>query len=374
MLDKNTWLEACACAFGAVHRTLRSMSTTKGGRPSPGSYFPRLSIGHQFALAAGFLLSVFVAGTVGYMVIEGWNLSDSLYMTVIALTTTGFAEVRPLSGAGRLLTIGIIVGGISSIAYLGGRTVQVLVESYLLRRRRMDKKIAQLNKHTIVCGFGRMGRHLCRELSDEQASFVVIDNNPEMTEQLEGSGYLYLIGDASSDEVLQHARIETASSLIAVVSSDAENVFTTLTARSLNKELFIVTRAISEESTAKLRTAGADRVIKPYELVGHRLAQLVLRPGIVEYMETVARIGGREITIEEIHIAEDSPLAGQTLLESPLRRELNIIVVAIYKHEGELVYNPASSMKIEAGDRLMAIGEQSGLEQLTVLCAGSQKR
>lgn len=349
------------------------MSTTRGGRPSPGSYLPRLSIGQQFALAASFLLTVFVAGTIGYMVIEGWGLSDSVYMTVIALTTTGFAEVRPLSSSGRLLTIGIILGGISSIAYLGGRTVQILVESYLLRRRRMDKKIAQLNKHTIVCGFGRMGRHLCNELSDEHAAFVVIDNDPEMTAQLEGSGYLYLVGDASSDEVLQHARIEAASSLIAVVSSDAENVFTTLTARSLNKELFIVTRAISEESTAKLRTAGADRVIKPYELVGHRLAQLVLRPGIVEYMETVAKIGGQEITIEEIHIAADSPLAGQTLLESPLRRELNIIVVAIYKHEGKLVYNPASSMKIEAGDRLMAIGEQSGLEQLTILCAGGKK-
>ncbi len=350
------------------------MSTTKGGRPSPSSYLPRLSIGHQFALAAGFLLSVFVAGTVGYMLIEGWSLSDSVYMTVIALTTTGFAEVRPLSDAGRLLTIGLIVGGISSIAYLGGRTVQLLVESYLLRRRRMNKNIAQLNKHTIVCGFGRMGRHLCQELADEKASFVVIDNNPEMTEQLEASGYLYLIGDASSDETLQHARIEAASSLIAVVSSDAENVFTTLTARSLSKELFIVTRAISEESAPKLRTAGADRVIKPYELVGHRLAQLVLRPGIVEYMETVARIGGREINIEEIHIAEGSPLAGQTLLESPLRRDLNIIVVAIHKSKGELVYNPASHMRIEAGDRLMAIGEQSGLEQLTTLCTGATSR
>ncbi len=363
---------APACLPGVVHRTLLCMSTTKGGRRSPGSYFPRLSIGQQFAVAASFVLTVFVAGTVGYMLIEGWSLSDSMYMTVIALTTTGFAEVHPLSATGRLLTIGLIIGGISLISYLGGRTVQILVESYLLRRKRMDKKIAQLNKHTVVCGFGRMGRHLCQELSDEEAPFVVIDNNIEMTERLEGFGYLYLIGDASSDEMLRQARIEAASSLIAVVSSDAENVFTTLTARSLNKELFIVTRAISEESSPKLRTAGANRVIKPYELVGHRLAQLVLRPGIVEYMETVARIGGQEINIEEIHIAEDSPLAGQTLLESPLRRDLNIIVVAIHKRVGNLVYNPASDMRIEAGDRLMAIGEQSGLKRLTILCEGKQ--
>ncbi len=302
-----------------------------------------------------FLASVFIIGTAGYMLLEGWSLSDSVYMTIIALTTTGFAEVRPLSEAGRILTVVVIVGGIASIAYLGGRTVQVLVESYILRRMRMERKIGQLQEHTIVCGFGRMGRHLCQELAGERSPFVVIDSNPELSAQLESAGYLFLIGDSSEDQVLVHAGIERASSLISVVGTDAENVFTTLTARALNRALFIVTRATNEQSEPKLRAAGADRVIQPYELVGHKLAQLVLRPAIVEYIETVARFGGQEISIEEIGIAHNSPLAGQSLMESPLRRELNIIVVAIHKN---------------AGDRLMAIGEQTGLAKLTSLCSG----
>ncbi len=348
------------------------MSPQQSDRRVSNPHVGRTRIGRQFAVAAVFLASVFVIGTVGYTLIEGWSLSDSVYMTIIALTTTGFAEVRPLSEAGRLLTVFVIIGGIASIAYLGGRTVQVLVESYILRRMRMERKIGQLQEHTIVCGFGRMGRHLCEELAGERSPFIVIDSNPELEDRLESTGYPFLIGDSSEDQVLMQAGITRASSLISVVGTDAENVFTTLTARALNHELFIVARATNEQSEPKLKTAGADRVIQPYELVGHKLAQLVLRPGIVEYMETVARFGDTEISIEEIGIAPDSPLVGQSLMQSPLRRELNIIVVAIHKNAGELIYNPASDMVIEAGDRLMAIGEKSGLAKLTGLCAGDK--
>ncbi|WP_052318147.1 potassium channel family protein [Spirochaeta africana] len=330
----------------------------------------RTTLSQQVAISAFILAAAIAVGTGGYILIEGWSLGDAFYMTMITLTTTGFGEVRPLTPGGRLLTVFVIMSGLASLAYLGGRTVQLLVESYVIRRKRMERKIASLRNHIIVCGFGRMGRHVCEDLASEKAPFVVIENDPEVLEALDHSGYLHLIGDASADEVLRKAQVEHARGLISVVSSDAENVFTTITAKALNPELFVVTRAVNDQTEPKLKTAGADRVIKPYELVGHRLTQLVLRPGIVEYMETVARAHGQDISIEEVVLLENSPLAGKTLAESPLRSELNIIVVAIQQTNGRLLYNPPSSQILQANDRLVAIGELSRLRDLGALCAG----
>ncbi|MFW6363352.1 MAG: potassium channel family protein [Spirochaeta sp.] len=329
------------------------------------------TLSRQVALAAFLLAAAICIGTFGYMLIEGWSFADSFYMTIITLTTTGFREVHPLSQPGRLLTVFVILAGLASIAYLGGRLVQLLVESYLIRRGKMERKISHLANHIIVCGFGRMGRHVCEDLHSEKASFVIIENDPDIGEELDRLGYLYLIGDSSSDELLRKARVENARGLISVVSSDAENVFTTLTAKALNPKLFVVTRAVNDETGPKLKTAGADRVIKPYELVGHRLTQLVLRPGIVEYMETVARAHGQDISIEEVILCPDSPLVGQSLAESPLRSKLNIIIVAIQRPDGTLLYNPSSRQILQPNDRLVAIGEISRLKDLSVLCGGS---
>ncbi|THB67974.1 MAG: TrkA family potassium uptake protein, partial [Spirochaetaceae bacterium] len=271
----------------------------------------------------------------------------------------------PLSESGRILTVVIIMLGLASIAYLGGRTIQLLVESYMVRRGRMNRKISSLKNHIIVCGFGRMGRHVCDGLATEKAPFVVIEQDPELIERLDSLGYLYIVGNASSDDILRSAQIEKARGLISVVSSDAENVFTVLTAKSLKTELFVITRAVQENAEPKLKTAGADRVIKPYELVGHRLTQLVLRPGIVEYMETVAKAHGQDISIEEVLLCEESSLIGKNLAESPLRREMNIIIVAIHRKNGKLLYNPSSMETLEAGDRLVAIGETGKLKKLS---------
>lgn len=233
----------------------------------------------------------------------------------------------------------------------------------------MDRRISRLRKHVIVCGFGRMGRHLSKELDAESSPFVVVERNQDLVAALESSGYLFVVGDSSENEVLLQAGVERARGLISVVASDAENVFTTLTAKSLNAEIVVATRAVSEQSEPKLKAAGADRVIKPYELVGRRLAQLVLRPGIVEFIDTIARTQGKDITLEEVVIEEGSPLDGQSLIDSPIRRDLNIIVIAIRRAGGDFVYNPASTVVLSPDDRLMAVGERRRLEELSSLCS-----
>ena len=323
----------------------------------------------QLLVAGLIVLFTMVFGTVGYIVIEGWSFSDAFYMTILSISTTGFQEVHPLSEAGKILTVIVIIVGLVSLAYFGGRLVQVLIENYLLRRRRrMDAKLRRLKNHYIVCGFGRMGRNICQDLLEANERFVVIEKDQAYTQQLEDAGYLYVLGDAASDETLMKAGIQQANGLIAVVSSDAENIYTTLSAKSLNPNIKVVARALQDESEPKLKKAGADRVIKPYELVGHRMAQLVLRPGIEEFIDTVVRRGGKSIMMEEIAVEPASCLVGQSLRESPIRKDLNIIIVVIHRADGELIYNPSPDVHIEAKDRMIAIGDRDQLEHFASLC------
>lgn len=322
----------------------------------------------QLAIAVVIFAATIAVGTLGYMYIEGWSFGDAVYMTVISITTTGFGEVRELSGAGRALTVGIIILGLASIAYVGGRVLQLAVELYLFRRGRMERRISRLKNHIILCGYGRMGRHVGEDLADAGIAFVVIEQDPQASSLLEEHGHLYVIGSSSSDETLKEAGVERARGLIAVVSTDAENVYTTLTAKALNPSVRIVARALSDESEPKLRTAGADRVIKPYEMVGRRIAQLVIRPGMVEFVETVARSGSGEITMEEITVDESSTLVDTTLRDTPIRQQLNVIIVAIRRSDGELLYNPGPDAQVAAGDRLVAIGKAEQIQKLGTLC------
>jgi voltage-gated potassium channel len=305
-------------------------------------------------------------------VIEGWSFGDAIYMTIISVTTTGFREVRDLSPAGRALTVFVIVGGIASIAYVAGRVLQLAVEIYVIRRGRMDRRIARMRNHVILCGYGRMGRHIADDLHDARIEFVVVDSDEEVATDLEANRFRYLIGDASSDAVLLHAGVERARGLVAVVSTDAENVYTTLTAKSLNPALSVVARALSDESEPKLRTAGADRVIKPYELVGRRIAQLIIRPTMVEFIDTVAKAGTAEITMEEITVSEVSDLSGMKIGDTSIRRDLNVIVVAIRRDPGDLIYNPSAGTVLKPGDRLISIGKKEHLARLTELCGATQ--
>lgn len=329
---------------------------------------PHERAGRHLLLPLGVLAVALATGTIGYMVIEGWPLGDALYMTVISVTTTGFREVKELSPAGRALTVFVILAGIASLAYVGGRALQLAVEQYLLRRGKMDRKIHRLHDHVILCGFGRMGRHIAEDLSEAHVPFVVIESNEELAKPLEEMGYLYIVGDASADDLLKEAGVETARGLIAVVSTDAENVYTTLTAKSLNPKVTIVARALTDESEPKLRKAGADRVIKPYEMVGRRIAQLVIRPAMVEFVETIARSKSEEITMEEITVTTASTLLGVKLKDTSIRSELNVIIVAIRRGQEQLLYNPGPNATFAPGDRLLAIGRSDDLTRLSVIC------
>ncbi|MCB0285573.1 MAG: potassium channel protein, partial [Calditrichaeota bacterium] len=304
----------------------------------------------------------------GYMLLEGWDPLDAFYMTIISITTTGFAEVRPLSPAGRVLTIFLIVAGVSSLAYLGGKAIQELLESQILGRRNVNKQVSKLRNHYIVCGYGRLGRPICAELIGTHSEFVVIEKNEDRIKQISDANMLYVHGDATNDDVLIQAGIKNARGLIAVLASDADNVYVTLSARELNNHIFIVTRAIGEEAEKKLIRAGANRIVKPYEIGALRMAHLLVRPGVVDFMDIVARKSGVDLALEEIMVRHGSELNGITLADSTLRQRLNIIIVAIYRTESEFIYNPKSSETIREGDRLIAIGEWENLQQLNKMC------
>ncbi len=320
----------------------------------------------QFGLA--ILLFTIIVGTAGYMIIEKWHILDAVYMTIITISTTGFEEVHPLSQSGRLFTVIVIIMGIGSIAYTGGRAAQLVFETQIYRRRKMSKKVEQLNKHYIVCGYGRMGRFICDELTEAKVDFVVIENDNDKIDKLINRGFMFIKGDATSDEVLTSAGIKKAKGLVAVLSSDAENVFATLSSKVLNPEIYIVARAVEEETESKLVKAGASRVVKPYEIGGTRMAELLIRPGVIEFIDSIAREKNVDLNIEEVIVHPDSTLVNKMLTELPIRKEMNIIIVSIYKQNGKFIYNPLSSAKIEAGDKLIAIGENTSLQKLNKMC------
>ena len=314
---------------------------------------------------------IVVTGTLLYEEIEGYSFIDALYMTVITISTTGFKEVRPLSDNGRLLTIFLILSGVLTVAYTGGRAAQFIIETQIFRRRRMSKQLGQLKDHYIVCGYGRMGREVCESLSENDVPYLVIEKETDKIEVLIEKNILFIHGDAANDEILEQAGIQVAKGLAAVVRSDAENVFITLSAKELNKNLYIVSRAIEEGAESKLRKAGAHRVVKPYELGGKRLVQLLLRPGVIDFIEGVAKRKGVDIHLEEISIKNHCDIVGKTLAESPLRKDLNIMVVGISKVDGRFIYNPRSNEVIEIGDKLIAIGEINNLMKLNKMVLGS---
>lgn len=232
----------------------------------------------------------------------------------------------------------------------------------------MSKKVEEIKNHFIVCGYGRMGRFICEELKEANSDFVVIENDQQKIDKLLNRGFMFVNGDATMDDVLISAGIKRAKGLVAVLSSDAENVFATLSSKVLNPDIFIVSRAIEEETESKLVKAGANRVVKPYEIGGTRMAELLLRPGVIEFIDNIAREKNVDLNIEEVLVHSESSIVGKKLADLPIREEMNIIIVSIYRKSGKFVYNPLSSSKIEAGDKLIAIGESFSLEKLNKMC------
>jgi voltage-gated potassium channel len=312
-----------------------------------------------------FITCVVMAGSAGYMLIEGWNCLDSLYMTVITIASVGYKEIHDLSPHGRIFTIILIISGVGSVTYALTTIAKIVVEGEIQEifgRKRLEKKIKELKNHYIVCGYGRMGRIICRELKEKDIKFVVIEKEPDTFESAEET--LVLKGDATKDENLKEAGIEKAKGLITVLPTDAENLFVVLSARELNPKLFIVARAGEEGSEQKLLRAGADRVVSPYHIGGLRIAHTVLKPAVVDFIEFATKSGNIDLQMEEITVQNNSKLAGLTLDECGIGRDLGIIVVAIKKASGDMKFNPTFRSAIKAGDTLIALGEIPKLKTL----------
>ena len=315
------------------------------------------------------LVIIIAAGVIGYVVIEDWSFVDALYMTIITVTTVGYDEVHPLTTTGRIFSIFLIVGGVSGALYALSGIAGYIIEGHLgttLGRRRMERTIAKLKEHFILCGYGRVGQEIARIFTEEGVPFVIIDKDQESIATAEKDGYLYVLGDATSDEVLKEAGIERARGLVIAVGNDADSVYITLSARGLRPDLFIEARSSSSMAGAKLKKAGADRIISPYSLGARRMAQLALRPIVVDFIDTVISLRGRELQMENIVVGSDSALAGLTIEE--IHRRTKAAILAIGKKGGKLLANPQGEETIESGDRLITLGTKKQLAALEEIC------
>ncbi len=327
----------------------------------------------RFSIAA--LVTVIAFGTFGYAMIEDWQAFDALYMTIITLATVGFREVHELSPEGKIFTIVLIISGTGIIAYTLSSLIQFTLEGQLrkiLGRKKLESRIGKLRDHYIICGYGRIGHLICREFQSRPTPFVIVEQNPNHIERLEREGYMYVEGDATDDETLQAAGIEHAKGLITAVTSDTDNVYITLTARGLNPKLFILARAGEEGAEKKLMRAGASKVISPYTIGASRMAQAILRPSVVDFIELATASEHLALQIEEIRIAADSVLAGKNLINSGIRQSMGIIIVGIKESDGKMTFNPPPEKNIEPNSVLIILGERPAISQLEKIAGGSQ--
>jgi voltage-gated potassium channel len=322
------------------------------------------------------LVIVVAVGIIGLMTLEGYPFLDALYMTIITISTVGFQEVRGLSDQGHLLIMFLIITGLSVMTYTLGALVQIIIEGQLrklLGRRRMQREIEGLKNHYVVCGHGRMGQILCQQLRAEKVPFVVVEGDAAMAEEIREQGYLVVSGDATQDEVLVQAGVGRAKGLVAVVSSDVDNLFITLSAREMtrqtNPSLYILARATDQHAMKKLKRVGADRVISPYQIGGMRLVQALLRPAAYDFVEVVTQSSGLNLMIEEIEVGEASRLLGCALKDSGIRQQYDVIIIGIKKRTQQMVFNPGPEYMIEAGDVLIVLGDRSQVAQLRPVLA-----
>jgi voltage-gated potassium channel len=303
----------------------------------------------------------------GYTLIEGWTFLEAVYMLVITLFTVGFHEVRELSAAGRILTMLIIISGVGTAIYTVGQLGEMIVEGQIVgyrRRRRMEKKIKDMKDHYIICGFGRVGHQVAEEFATAKVPYVIIDSKPRTAEELEAKGVPYLIGDMTSDEKLEEGGIKKAKGLIACADSDVANTFVTLSARALNRDLYIVARASEKETEEKLKMAGANRVISPYFISGRRIAALAIHPVASDFLDTVMHGEHLEFSLREIEIPDRSSLLDKSLADAEIRQRSGATVLAIRRPDGGFNLQPLAVSKIEKGDILVVIGTQEQLELL----------
>ncbi|MDX1615899.1 MAG: potassium channel protein [Candidatus Promineifilaceae bacterium] len=313
------------------------------------------------------VVGVVTLGTIGYVVVEDWSLVDAFYMTVITLSTVGFGEVRPLSEAGRLFTVALLFLGAGTFAYSLSTAAEYFVTANLaprLRRRRSMAMISRLKGHVIVCGYGRVGRSSIRSLRESDIDVVVVERDEGLVQQVRDEGLLAVHGDATSDQILREAGIEQARGVIVCGPSDADNLFIVLSARTLNPKLHIVTRSVTPENEAKMQRAGADRVVSPYQIGGRHMANVLLRPRVTEFIDVVTLDGGLELWLEELRIAEGSPLAGKSVVEADLRRSTGVTLIALVRRESGKTILPDENALLAPGDELIVVGTREQLNSL----------
>jgi voltage-gated potassium channel len=316
-------------------------------------------------LIALALAGVMAAGTIGYHFIESWPWFDCFYMVLTTITTIGYAEVHPMSHAGRVFNVFVIMGGVGTVFLAIGVLTAALLEFELrtfFGRRRMEREIGRLSDHYIICGMGRVGRSVARELARRPVPFVVVESNAGKVER-HAPEWLTIVGDATQEATLRQARIEAARGLVAATTTDATNIYIVLTARGLNPKLKIIARASEEDAEKHLRTAGADTVVSPYVFAGHRIAQSFLRPHVLDFIDSATVHLGMDLEIAEIELGPDSRLVGQTIGASNIRRDLGVIVLAI-KRGAEMHVGPSRDDVLHAGDFLIAMGEPASVRKL----------
>lgn len=322
---------------------------------------------HRLLPPAFFLLCITLVGIFGYIYIEHISLLDSIYMVAMTLSTVGFREVAQLSDTGVMLTIFVIVFGIGTLFYTVGQLIEIMVEGQIVgyrRRKKMEKRIAEMKNHYIIAGFGRVGHQIAADLERRKQSYVVLDAKPESAEELAPKDIPHIIGNISSEKVLESADIKEAKVLMACADSDADNVLAILSARMMNPDIYIVARASSENMESKLKLAGANRVITPYSIAGHRMASMALSPAVVDYLDMVSHGHNLQLTIREFEVKAHTKIAASTLSESKIRENTGAMVLAIRSADGAFNLQPKGNTKVEVSDVLIALGSEEQLGNL----------
>lgn len=317
----------------------------------------------RFRLAAVLIGAVIVVGVAGYMLIDGWNLGDSFYMVIITISTVGYGEVHPQGTAGRLFSSGLIVVGVATMLYGFGVFAETLADNAFgryRRQRQLERNLDRLRDHFIICGYGRIGTQIAAEFESHRVQYVVIDQTEEALARIRAEGRLHIDGDASKEEILKHAGIERARGLISAVDSDERAVYIVLAAKALNPGLYVVARAGRPESIRRLELAGASRTISPYLMAGHRMAELAIRPAMVDVLDTLHH-GEAGIGVEEMVIASGTKSVGRALDETGLLDADAAKVLAVRRSDGTLHVNPTGALRLQDGDLVIALGTEEQL-------------
>jgi voltage-gated potassium channel len=324
----------------------------------------------QTELLAGAiaLVGVLLLGTLWYRFVEGWSWEDAAYMTVITLATVGYGETRPLGDRGRLFTIGLILMGVMTIGYIVNRFTEAVIQGYFqegIRLRQQKRLMESLSGHYILCGFGRTGQQIALEFQAESINFVTVDLDDASVEKARQLGYVAIQGDATLDDTLLQLRIDRAICLVAALPSDAENLYTVLSAKTLNPQIRAIARASTQEALKKLQRAGADAVVSPYITGGKRMAAAALRPQVLDFVDGILAGGDRELYMEEFRLDPAvCPCIGQTLREAKLRSQTGALILAIRRTDGTLIGGPTADTPLMAGDLLICMGTAEQLRQL----------